>query len=611
MNGSLPFNYSTEENPKQPVPDSSAASGTDRGVSNSVAEVPSPAGPSSDPYKRVLDFFSTVAEDEPEWQKDLRDNMMEMFRDTFTDNMGAAVPQTEYKPLGIGYGPLGMQQFPEACAFELMLGPQGEPVYEPREPRFNENHDEKGQFTSGSSSVLTKAGAQNLLDKMNVPGLKIVGSVAHKGSSTHDVDLLADSKESAAEAKEKLEAHGFEWMGSGAVSPKEVARYGEGKTYGDKSLWSVNDKYEHKETGEKLEVWHKEKGEDSRALRFNENHDEKGQFASGSSELYEKTFGKVGDVKTADEVVSSVGNKQAADVLKSRGGMDATFTLKEIPVGSVRPSNGVEKGRLKEFTAKTTEAPPIVAYEGEVIDGNGRLAAAKMRGETTIKAYVGYKNEESERSLRFNDNHDDKGQFASGAGGTYTYPVSVNDKSFVHQQVFDSKMDEALKSGSVESYAAFKAASDSMSGNMASMSLSEIAKNDAVASLKEHLSAATEPATKDAIKAGIASLSKRMNENHDAKGQFASGVGGSPKDQKIGDKVKDVFGNEGTVKGWHGQSGTVQVDVVGKLQYWHPSQFQRWLYVHCGPQGEILEERALPSPSHLTDKREELCLTQK
>src|ERR1019366_7190279 len=366
----------------------------------------------------------------------------------------------------------------------------------------------------------------------------------------------------------------------------------------------VNDKYEHKETGEKLEVWHKEKGEDSRALRFNENHDEKGQFASGSSELYEKTFGKVGDVKTADEVVSSVGNKQAADVLKSRGGMDATFTLKEIPVGSVRPSNGVEKGRLKEFTAKTTEAPPIVAYEGEVIDGNGRLAAAKMRGETTIKAYVGYKNEESERalrfnenhdekgqftsgdtgrwdvsdshaefnetnksrlesgeykivkvaaskvsvdtvypdrvkqyaeqmkngdkfpmpvgktddggktfwspngnhriaaakslgdehlylmvkksevgerSLRFNDNHDDKGQFASGAGGTYTYPVSVNDKSFVHQQVFDSKMDEALKSGSVESYAAFKAASDSMSGNMASMSLSEIAKNDAVA----------------------------------------------------------------------------------------------------------------------------------
>ena len=85
--------------------------------------------------------------------------------------------------------------------------------------------------------------------------------------------------------------------------------------------------------------------------------------------------------------------------------------------------------------------------------------------------------------------------------------------------------------------------------------------------------------------------SLRMNENHDEKGQFASGGGGSPKDQKVGDKVKDVFGNEGTVKGWHGQSGTVQVDVAGKLQYWHPSQFQRGLYVHCGPQGEILEER--------------------
>jgi hypothetical protein len=144
---------------KPNVPDSSVASGSDRGVSNSVAEVPAPAGPSSDPYKRVQDFFSDVKEDDPEWMKDLRDNMFEMFVDAFRDDelnrlTGKALPQTEYKPLGIGYGPLGGQQFPEACAFELMLGPQGEPVYEPREPRFNENHDNEGKFAGGGAVKL-------------------------------------------------------------------------------------------------------------------------------------------------------------------------------------------------------------------------------------------------------------------------------------------------------------------------------------------------------------------------------------------------------------------------------------------------------------------------
>ncbi len=119
--------------------DSSAASGTDRNVSASVAEVPTPADPSADPYKRVCEFFSTTDANEEQWKKDLRDNMMELFVDAFRDDdakrIGESVPQSEYKPLGIGYGPLGGQQFPEACAFELMLGPQGEPVYEPREPQ--------------------------------------------------------------------------------------------------------------------------------------------------------------------------------------------------------------------------------------------------------------------------------------------------------------------------------------------------------------------------------------------------------------------------------------------------------------------------------------------
>jgi hypothetical protein len=38
----------------------------------------------------------------------------------------AAAPQTGWKKLGIGYGPLGGQQFPESASLEMMKGPQGE-----------------------------------------------------------------------------------------------------------------------------------------------------------------------------------------------------------------------------------------------------------------------------------------------------------------------------------------------------------------------------------------------------------------------------------------------------------------------------------------------------
>jgi DNA-binding ferritin-like protein len=73
-------------------------------------------------------------------------------------------------------------------------------------------------------------------------------------------------------------------------------------------------------------------------------------------------------------------------------------------------------------------------------------------------------------------------------------------------------MQEALKNGSVESYSAFKAASDSMNNNMASTSLTDRAKDDAINNLKEHVKVAEEDGDKNAaaaFKAGIESLSKR------------------------------------------------------------------------------------------------------
>ncbi len=398
------------------VADSSAASGTDRNVSASVAEVPTPADPSADPYKRVCEFFSTTDANEEQWKKDLRDNMMELFVDAFRDDdakrIGESVPQSEYKPLGIGYGPLGGQQFPEACAFELSeIGPQGEPVYrysedQPRDPdgkfasggagrkpvdihflpvvktegdlkhgellkfvkspfpklntkvdapsgndiskaiekkvslstlhgtqslvmvhgmekprdlsddlplvvhsngvnyiqdghhrlakdyfdgkdvakvryvdldakkgrsllehteeRYSEDQprDPDGKFASGSGLTDDKGkhtikGANDLLDRLDVKGVKVIGSVARKGESEHDLDLMAPSKAAADSVKDKMEKQGFEWQGNSTLSPKEAQAYKGPKTF-DKNAWSIMDHYKDA-AGHNVEVWHSER----------------------------------------------------------------------------------------------------------------------------------------------------------------------------------------------------------------------------------------------------------------------------------------------------------------------------------------------------------------
>src|SRR5208337_1919027 len=87
-----------------------------------------------------------------------RENIIELFVDA---GGGAscrekekikAAPQGDWKRLGIGYGPLGGQQFPEACAMELMMGPQGEVL----ENRYSEDQprDPDGKFASGVGAIV-------------------------------------------------------------------------------------------------------------------------------------------------------------------------------------------------------------------------------------------------------------------------------------------------------------------------------------------------------------------------------------------------------------------------------------------------------------------------
>jgi hypothetical protein len=61
-------------------------------------------------------------------------HIMELMEDPFFKNAGRPVPQDPYKPLGIGFGPLSGQQFPEACSLR----------FDPDQPR-----DPDGKFASG------------------------------------------------------------------------------------------------------------------------------------------------------------------------------------------------------------------------------------------------------------------------------------------------------------------------------------------------------------------------------------------------------------------------------------------------------------------------------
>lgn len=68
------------------------------------------------------------------------------------------------------------------------------------------------------------------------------------------------------------------------------------------------------------------------------------------------------------------------------------YQLKDMPVTDLttRGSTDLKQGDIDKYTAMPAESsPPVVAdSDGQIIDGNRRLAAAQARGDETIKAYV-------------------------------------------------------------------------------------------------------------------------------------------------------------------------------------------------------------------------------
>jgi uncharacterized ParB-like nuclease family protein len=211
--------------------------------------------------------------------------------------------------------------------------------------------------------------------------------------------------------------------------------------------------------------------------------------------------------------------------------------IETIPVKSLIPTQkDLDAYKLKD-TSGVKDAKPIAVLKKDgkyyIIDGHHRVAAYIKNGDTqiTVKVFtkdvkrdaaledIDFRTVEGKRSLttvfaqaemRYSPDQprDPDGKFGSSTVGG---AVSINDKEFEHQQVLSSHMQEALKNGSVESYSAFKAASDSMKNNMASTNLTDRAKDDAINNLKEHVKAAEKYGDKNAaaaFNAGIESLSR-------------------------------------------------------------------------------------------------------
>ena len=69
------------------------------------------------------------------------------------------------------------------------------------------------------------------------------------------------------------------------------------------------------------------------------------------------------------------------------------FLLQDIKLGdeSVKWNYGQHPPIITNYSKLNTEIPPIViSSNGYIIDGTHRVGAAKLKGEHTIRAFVGY-----------------------------------------------------------------------------------------------------------------------------------------------------------------------------------------------------------------------------
>lgn len=204
---------------------------------------------------------------------------------------------------------------------ETITHPNGKPGYQidfnkpSAKPKLDlsEAYGDTGRLVrSPGPSLYTREGAQGLADHI---GAEVVGSVAKKGASTHDLDLKV-GEYNQAKIEAAMKAKGFEPVGSSIVSPKEIKASGKdfGTAGGD---WARAHHFEStSEPRQKVDIWHSEpattpqqKMVEDAGLVY------KGELTKGSGvHMFEHPDhpGKTAALDTGDMTPANVSSKMAA-----------------------------------------------------------------------------------------------------------------------------------------------------------------------------------------------------------------------------------------------------------------------------------------------------------
>lgn len=119
-----------------------------------------------------------------------------------------------------------------------------------------------------------------------------------------------------------------------------------------------------------------------------------GKYKDKDAEFNPEDFENPKQTVSGDEVVKHV--MKTADTTEEYArelvGLDAggDYTLEDVPISKITTKQeGTIPRFAKQYARMSTPLPPIVLdMDLGVRDGNHRLEAAKLRGDTTVKAYV-------------------------------------------------------------------------------------------------------------------------------------------------------------------------------------------------------------------------------
>ncbi len=412
--------------------------------------------------------------------------IMEMMSSDFFKNNGRPVPQTVQK-LGAGFGNLSGQAFGES---QNACGPQGEVL------RFNDNHDEKtGQFTgsgssdkesqwkssgtnvSGDMKTTTYTGKnQTIVVEHNTKENKI--TIKHLDSSGNL--LVQQTHDSVGAARKELTTQGIDHKFYALRSEQRFALEPERDNSGKYSMGTVA-KFEHEDGRIAFVTKHNGKfhvnvlkngvpylpaatyddkevatAKAAELLRFNENHDEKGQFSSGDSSAKDEAsswHSKDGDRKfpTDSRVIDSSPFKSGPREDYRDFKRSAFEAVKDAPVQEVKVDTLVtgqpvlDADRLRPFDKSSAPPIEVIRYKGNdwIVQGNHRAASAWVASEPTISAHVlnldEAKNAQYHRAFDPDQPRDKDGSFSMGnvakfehEDGRVSYVTKFNGKFHVN-----------------------------------------------------------------------------------------------------------------------------------------------------------------------------------